>query len=518
MPPNNLVLAACLLVACLALRCNTTTEPTNSHALNNPEMVLAGQQLAARYCVACHQLPKPQLLNKATWQQYVLPRMGYMLGLYPHDSVRASLIEAGEGGRRVLAANVFPEQPAISWEAYQQIEAYYLHNAPDSLLMPIAQPLSTPLKQFKVIKPNYQLAPPSTTMLQMATDGGFYLGDAHTQTLYRFNAALSLTAAAKVREGAVAMQETGNALLVTVMGSFSPTDAPSGLVVALPKDKSLQPSVVLKQLQRPVHSEMADLNGDQLPDIVTCEFGKWTGSLCWWRNEGNQTYQRQILYNKPGAIKAYVRDLNKDGLPDVIALFGQADEGIFAFYNQGNGQFAQKRLLRFPASYGSSYFNLHDFNGDDHQDIIYTAGDNADYPALMKPYHGIYLFVNDGQNNFSQQAFYHLNGAYKAIPSDFDQDGDTDIAAISFFPDYVNQPEAGFVYLENTGQNQFARATFAEVTEGRWIVMEAGDVDEDGDTDLLLGSLAFETVPPTPYQQQWAASGLPFVLLENQLN
>jgi hypothetical protein len=41
-----------------------------------------GKELSELYCVACHQYPKPALLDRETWKEYMLPRMGYMYGIY----------------------------------------------------------------------------------------------------------------------------------------------------------------------------------------------------------------------------------------------------------------------------------------------------------------------------------------------------------------------------------------------------------------------------------------------------
>src|SRR5205085_10544019 len=149
----------------------------------------------------------------------------------------------------------------------------------------------------------------------------------------------------------------------------------------------------------------------------------------------------------PGAIKAYPYDYNKDGKTDILALFAQGEEGIFLYTNKGDGNFEEKRLIRFPALYGSSYFELADFNKDGYPDILYTCGDNADYSTIFKPYHGVYIFLNDKTNHFIQKYFFPINGCYKAIARDFDGDEDLDIATISYFPDFVHQPEDGFVYL-----------------------------------------------------------------------
>src|SRR4029077_15370304 len=139
------------------------------------------------------------------------------------------------------------------------------------------------------------------------------------------------------------------------------------------------------------------------------------------------------------------------GLPDIWALFAQGDERIILYTNKGDGRFEEKNILSFPAVYGSTYFELDDFNGDGLPDILYTCGDNADFSPVLKPYHGVYIFMNDGNNNFKQKYFFPMYGCFKAIARDFDKDGDLDIAAISFFADYNNHPEESFVYLENKG-------------------------------------------------------------------
>jgi hypothetical protein len=160
---------------------------------------------------------------------------------------------------------------------------------------------------------------------------------------------------------------------------------------------------------------------------------------------------------------------------------------------------------------------LVDFNDDGFDDILYVCGDNADKTPLLKDYHGIYIFLNDGNLNFGQSYFYHLNGAYKAMPRDYDLDGDLDIAAISFFPDYVGSPEESFVYLENKGNLNFEDYSFPESINGRWIVMDAEDMDADGDIDLALGSFVYflPLGDTTGLGQKWLSQGPSIVVLEN---
>lgn len=519
--PTRVSLAgiACCLMTCLPmLQCTPASQQATAQEAaqrppqqSNPSI----RQLALPYCSSCHAFPEPELLDRSTWEQVVLPRMGYFLGHFPDDSTRKGLLEPGEAGERVLQAQVFPTQPLISDSLWARIQAFYLERAPDSLSC-LPTDIAPSTDRFRAHVPEHRFSPPSTTLIKITDRHTLFMGDAHTKRLYHFDAQLKLLQAANVREGAVALHSTPQALWVTVMGSFSPTDLPNGLLIALPERPNERPKVVLQGLQRPVHTAFGDLNEDGREDLVVCEFGKWTGRLAWWEATPDGGYQRHVLAETPGATRVYLEDLDQDGRSDVIALFGQGDERIVAFFNQGAGIFHPQPLLQFPPSWGSSYFELVDANEDGMLDILYTAGDNADYPPLLKPYHGIRLYLNQGKLQFEEAFFYALPGAYKAILRDFDRDGDKDVAAISFFPDFHRHPEQGFVYLENQGEFQFEAASFPEVGLGRWISMDAGDLDGDGDEDLVLGSLTFEVIPKGEFVKNWVDKGIPFIILENQ--
>ena len=121
--------------------------------------------------------------------------------------------------------------------------------------------------------------------------------------------------------------------------------------------------------------------------------------------------------------------------------------------------------------------------------------------------------MNDQTNHFTQKYFCPINGCYKAIARDFDGDGDLDIATISFFADYLHQPEEGFVYLENKGDFHFTPYSIPQAGMGRWLTMDAGDLDGDGKTDLILGNFS---ATPSQYKHSidWKQSP-PFIILKN---
>ncbi len=474
------------------------------------------QKRVASVCGTCHAVPAPDLLDKASWKNVVLPRMGAFLGFYPKGTTRGSLIENGAAYEYIVAHNIYPERPTISKKDWKFIQDYYIATAPKHVPLNKSLPPSL-TRTFKAVRPAFTLRPPSTTFIEIDdSSSNVALGDAMSGSVYSLSPKLELRRQDSVGESpAWITKQGGSSQYATIMGSFSPTDAPTGRVVRIPSDTSSEVTEIIPGLQRPVHHAVADLDADGDEDIVVCEFGKWTGGLSWWRRGMTGTYERMVLRDGPGATRAVIRDWNMDGLPDIVALFAQGNESITAFLNTGNGSFEEQQIMQFPPSWGTSYFSVVDVDADGDVDIVHCAGDNADFGPVLRPYHGIRLFLNSGKNTFPDTIFVPLHGAYSAIPADFDLDGDVDLAAISFFPDYSESPARGFVFFENQGDWKFTASTFPEVESGRWIVMDAGDIDHDGDQDLALGSLAFEVPGKNQLVDSWVKNAIPFIILEN---
>ena len=158
---------------------------------------------------------------------------------------------------------------------------------------------------------------------------------------------------------------------------------------------------------------------------------------------------------------------------------------------------------------------LIDFNKDGAVDIVYTNGDNADYSPILKPYHGVHVFLNDGKDNFTEGAFYPMYGAFQARAADFDLDGDMDIAVISFFPSDPTKSQANFLYLEQTQPFKFKPYTFKEANQGKWMTLDVGDADGDGDADILLGSFAMK-ISGNKSMVDKKEKAVPFLFLENK--
>lgn len=458
------------------------------------------ERTAKQYCSSCHVFPDASLLDKTEWQKNILPAMGPKLG------IRYFLGNPGEAAAPATmnTTSSAGKGDIISLADWKKIMNYYQTNAPDEDLPQNRPPVTAFTNRFTAELSQQHDNNFSVTYIKIDTANKWiYVGNAADTTLNTYNYHLQLIAANRVHGIPVDMYFNNNVQqgersgVLTNIGIMNPNDLSTGSADSFHINKNgkldyLQQ--VINHMPRPVQTTMVDLDKDGRQDYLVCGFGNTVGALYWMKNKSDNTFQQNIIRALPGAVEAYVEDFNHDGLPDIIALMAQAQEGIYLFTNRGDGSFDTKPLLQFPPIYGSSSFELVDLNNDGYKDILYTCGDNADYSShALKNYHGVYIFLNDGKNNFSQKYFFPIHGCYKAIAKDFDNDGDPDIACISFFPDKKNQPQEAFVYLENEGTSvkdhfQFQPSTIKEFNAGNWLTMDAGDVDGDGDIDIVLGN------------------------------
>lgn len=496
-----------------AIRGSASVTNTDVTAIDS---TATGKQLAMRHCGSCHLFPAPELLDKKTWVTGVLPNMARRLGLkLPEQDTLKRLSPEEEKAIRELT--IYPKTAALSLNDWKKIVDYYDQNAPAEPLPQKPHPAVTnklPLFTPKELVISDKPVPQTTLLKYDKNTAQLYVGDAQN-ALYVLNSQLQLADTWWIDTPPTDMDFPKSAAprLLTI-GVFSPSDQHLGRLMTL--ERSAKPGsnpINIRDLPRPVQFASGDLNADGKDDVVICGFGNNAGKLFWY--DGFEPTKERVLKALPGARNVVIADFNQDKKPDIMALMAQAREEVSIFYNQGNGRFREKTVLRFSPVFGSSYFELVDFNKDGFQDILLANGDNWDYSAINKNYHGVHIYLNDKKDNFKEAWFYPMYGASKAIARDFDKDGDLDIAATSFYTTLA-QPEQGFIYLVNEGQLTFKPFSTPEAANGKWLTMEAADVDLDGDLDIVLGSYFHTVAEMTQLLFKGITSFPQLLVLENQ--
>ncbi len=477
---------------------------------------LSDEQLVQRACALCHLYPAPALLTRQNWKDEILPRMSVELGVYPPDYRTTSEADL------LRARRIYPEIPRIPKELWPRIESYYLTNAPQTPLPQIAHPeITLDLKQFQVQPPRFFQRPATTTLVKISpATHRIFVGDDRAQSLFLLDSNGALMDTVRLGNVPVDIHETASGIYVVCVGSFIPSERYTAELKFVERtgDKFGPVRTLLKELPRSVQADFADLNGDGREDFTLCMYGNRTGRFSWFENLGNDQLVEHLLLDHSGSMFCHIRDFNGDGKPDLAVLLAQELEMLTLYMNDGHGDFSAQIVYQKPPVFGHSWFEPVDFNNDGRLDFLLTNGDNGEYESPTKNYHGIRIVQNEGGQNYREVYFYPLNGAYKALARDFDGDGDLDIAAISYFPDYRKSPRESFVYLRNDGNMKFTAASFPQCIVGRWLVMDAADLDADGDIDIVMGShTQGPKSVPRFLADQWNKQPIPALILRNVL-
>lgn len=461
------------------------------------------------FCGACHAVPRPDSFPKQDW----------------YNEVRRGFDFYYQSGRRDLSP-----------PAQAEVVAFYRMYAPENLAAPQQQEETESRVSFRATDLNDPTADanamPAVSFLSprvgpqgavdlwvsdmrsgqavQIADVGQYHASAETAPVVatRFSIQGAVSHPAVVRE--YDLEEDGIAdLLVTELGSFLPEDHDRGKLVWIPDGASAEPRepvVLLAGIGRVADVNVADMNGDDVPDLVVAEFG-WhkTGGLHLLTGRksesGTLTFSSEILDSRSGAIHAVPSDLDGDQRTDLVVVFSQEHENVVAFMNRPDG-FHKEAIYNAPdPSWGSSGIQLTDLDNDGDIDVIYTNGDSFD-SYLIKPYHGVWWLENTGSRPFEAHHIAAMPGVHSAVPADLDGDGDQDLVAAAMLPssacrDLDVTRQQAVVWLEQINGRQFVRHV---IERGRpvYAAMTVGDFDGDNRPDIAVGGFYDERLPTMP--------------------
>ena len=223
--------------------------------------------------------------------------------------------------------------------------------------------------------------------------------------------------------------------------------------------------------------ETADLNGDGWQDIVsTSTTARTTDGFQ--VNLNNGTGGFLAASNQPAGqntVDIMLGDIDNDGRPDILTADSYSMQ-ITVHKNFGQAAFPLPHLYDTGSSIAGSV-DAADIDGDGDLDIVTSASGRAATGVTVK------VQKNLGNGVFGPGISYSIRGGgVQAKFRELNGDNRPDL----LFATAINSPPYDFHYAINNGDGTFGPVQTKSIGSCGWYDIDAFDLDNDGDKDVLI--------------------------------
>jgi len=448
--------------------------------------------------------------------------------LFPGPSLLPRAVWRAQIERMAELSDYLPTASGSPEFDVEDVVSWYEDRAPERLRMeqPITSSEPPPLRfERRSVRLGHASGPGVASVSRVEEDGlavaNMAIGSVHLLS-FKQGPRLIGNAGHPARISSADLDRDGRRdLLIADLGDPLPTEDPVGRVlVALQKREG---AFELKSLAEgigrvsEVRSLDIDLDGDL--DLIVAAFGFLReGGVYLLRNESRASLEFHVerVTDRAGAVSVIpVHDLHPGAGPGFVVAFAQEWESVSMFLPMSSGGYEERVLYRAPHPvWGTSHLASADLDTDGDLDFLLSNGDSLDDGVAIKPYHGVTWLENTGTGQFRARSIGRIYGASAAEAGDLDGDGDLDIVASGFLAQVeLPVPENAIrldsvVWFERDGDAWIPWEI--ESNHPRHTGLTLMDLDEDGDLDIVGAvNRAWDIVPAEtgPSLEVWFNQG-----------